>query len=43
MIQRNLKKEILDLLQDEFYINSLPASVKYPAERYHHSAILYIK
>ena len=40
MIQRNLKKEILDLLQDEFYINSLAASVESPAARYCHSVIL---
>jgi len=37
MIQRNLKKEILDLLQDEFYINSLSASEETPAVRYCHS------
>ena len=40
MIQRNLKKEILDLLQDEFYINSLSASEESPAVRYCHSVIL---
>ena len=40
MIQRNLKKEILDLLQDEFYINSLSALEESPAVRYCHSVIL---
>ena len=37
MIQRNLKKEILDLLQDEFYITSWSSSVESPAVRYCHS------
>ena len=40
MIQRNLKKEILDLLKDEIYINSLSAKEESPAERYCHSVIL---
>ena len=40
MVQQNLKKEILDLLQDECYINSLLATVESPAARYCHSAIL---
>jgi hypothetical protein len=40
MVQQNLKKEILDLLQDECYINSLAATVESPAARYCHSAIL---
>jgi hypothetical protein len=43
MQNENLKKEILDLLQDESKIDSLSASLESPAHRYCHSVVLLVR